>query len=160
MYRLLIPIALLIGGALSASAQTATGDVLGTIRDESGGVVTGAKVTVRNLETNQPRETISSDLGTIRIPLLPPGNYEVTAEKAGFAKYVQRPVSLSLNQQAQLDVTLRVSATADTVTVVDVTALINTTNSEASTHFDTKRVAELPLSTNRNLLNRPRRSPE
>ena len=90
---------------------------------------------------------------TFRVPLLPPGSYELVTEKQGFANFVQRPILLSLNQQADLNVTMRVSGTAETVTVIDVTPLINTTNSEVSTQFDTRRVAELPLSTNRNLLN-------
>lgn len=145
--------AMLAGLTAGALAQTTTGDILGTIRDESGAVIAGSRITVKNLETNQSRDTVSSDQGTFRVPLLPPGSYEVLAEKQGFANHVQRPVMLSLNQQADLNIVLRVSSTADTVTVIDVTPLINTTNSEVSTQFDTKRVAELPLSTNRNLLN-------
>ena len=77
----------------------------------------------------------------------------MTAEKTGFTNFVQRPITLALNQQADLNVILRVSATADTISVTDVTPIINTTNAEISTHFDTRRVTELPLSTNRNLLN-------
>src|SRR5262249_9723553 len=78
-----------------ASAQPTTGDILGTVRDPSGSVVTGAKVSVRNLDTNQSQETRSSETGTFRVPLLPVGSYEVTVEKPGFARYRQRPIVLN-----------------------------------------------------------------
>lgn len=116
-------------------------------------MVAGAKVRVRNLETNAALDGESAANGAFRFPLLPAGSYEVTVEKAGFSKYQQGPIALRLNQQADLRVALGVSATSETVTVNADAPLINTTNAEVSTHFDTKRIAELPLSTNRNLMN-------
>ena len=133
--------------------QTTTGDILGTVRDASGAVVPAAKITVRSLDTNQSKDTISADNGQFRITLLPTGSYEVLVEKTGFAKYRQAPITLGINEKADLNVALTVSSSSE---IVDVTAdapLVNTTNAEVSTTFDTKRVADLPLSTNRNILN-------
>jgi len=48
--------------------RTTTGDILGTARDASGGVVTDARITVRNLETNQTKETTTSETGSFRVP--------------------------------------------------------------------------------------------
>jgi outer membrane receptor protein involved in Fe transport len=137
----------------SAFAQSTTGDILGTVRDATGAVVTSAKVVVRNLDTNLSNETSSSGDGSFRVSLLPPGNYELSIEKAGFAKYVQRPITLRLNQQAELDVAMQVAGTAETVNVMADAPLINTTNAEVSTNFDTKRIAEVPFSPNRNIIN-------
>lgn len=139
--------------SLALLAQMTTGDILGTIVDATGGLVSGAKVLVRNMETNEKRETTSTDTGTFRTPLLPIGTYEVTVEKSGFARYRQGPIVLRLNQQADLKVQLSISATSETIQITADAPLINTTNAEISTHFDSKRIADLPLSTNRNLLN-------
>jgi len=71
--------------------------------DQQNALVPGVAVTARNLETNATRSAISSDDGTYRIPNLPVGTYEVSAELSGFAKYVQSGVTLSLNQTAVVD---------------------------------------------------------
>jgi hypothetical protein len=84
---------------------------------------------------------------------LPIGTFEVTVEKAGFARYIQPNVQLALNQRAELRIVLQVASTRETVTVETQSPIINTTNAEISTNFDAKRVSELPLSTNRNILN-------
>jgi hypothetical protein len=153
MNRLLSAVAAATMLAAPLFAQTTTGDILGTVHDATGAVVAGARVTVRNTQTNLTKETVSADAGNFRVPLLPAGTYEVLVEKAGFAKYQQGPIVLAINQSADLNITLTVSGTTETVSVVSDAPLINTTNAEVSTHFDTRRIADLPLSTNRNVLN-------
>ncbi len=143
----------LLSAAPFLGAQTTTGDILGTVRDASGGVIGNAKVTVVNLETNQSKETRTSSNGTFRVPLLPRGDYQVAVEQTGFSVFRQGPIPLAVNQLADLNITLTVSSAAETVQVTSEVPLINTTNAEVSTTFDTKRVADLPLSTNRNILN-------
>jgi outer membrane receptor protein involved in Fe transport len=134
-------------------SQSTTADILGTVTDASGAVVTDAKVTVRSLETNATRETASSAEGAFRFPLLPAGIYELTVEKTGFARYVRQPISLRLNQAAEIQVSLEVGGTAETISVMADAPLINTTNAEVGTNFDTKRIAEAPFSPNRNIIN-------
>jgi hypothetical protein len=153
---MLIRFFLLALGALAPlafSQSLISGDILGTVLDASSAVVPNAKVTVRNLETNATKETVTGDEGRFRITLLPSGTYEVTVEKSGFAKYLQRPVTVRLGQTADLTVRLNVSASAETVQVMADATLINTTNAEVSVNFDTKRVSELPLAPNANILN-------
>jgi hypothetical protein len=147
---------ILAGFVLAAAAclaQTTTGDILGTVRDASGGVVVGAKVSVTNRENNQAKETMTTDSGTFRVPLLPVGTYDVVVDQPGFSRYRQGPITLALNQQADLNITLAVSGATETVAVSADAPLIDTTSAEVSTHFDSRRVADLPLSTNRNILN-------
>lgn len=134
-------------------AQSTTGDILGIVEDATGAAVSGARVEVRNLETNATKETRSSNEGAFRFPLLPTGSYEVVVEKAGFAIHKRGPIVLRLNQDADLRIRLQVSGTTETISVMTDAPLINTTTSEVSVNFDAKRIAELPLSTNRNLLN-------
>lgn len=144
---------LFLAGASLASAQTTTGDILGIVSDGTGAVISGAKVSVKNLLTNAVNATETGANGSFRVALLPRGTYEVTVEKPGFAKYQQGPIELSLNQAADLRISLSVASVAETVTINTAAPLINTTNAEISTSFDSKRISELPLSTNRNILN-------
>src|SRR5260370_41122426 len=98
LYRIFAVLAVLFLSSLPFRAQTTTGDILGTVRDASGGLVTDAKVTVRNLDTNQSKETTTSGTGSFRVTLLSTRPYEGLAAKNGFATYRQAPIPLAVNQ--------------------------------------------------------------
>ena len=74
-------IALLLVLPMPASAQSlaAGGAIEGTITDQSGGVLPGVNVTIRNVGTGIVRETRTDSAGVYRAPLLPVGSYELTA---------------------------------------------------------------------------------
>jgi hypothetical protein len=136
-----------------ALAQSTYSEILGTVTDPTGAAVEGARVRIKNLDTNVESETLTAIDGSFRVRQLPIGNYEVTVEKTGFARYVQRPIVLRLNQMADLNVRLEVAGTAETVTVTADAPLINTTNAEVGTNFESRRISELPLnSPSRNVL--------
>ncbi|MBM3761603.1 MAG: TonB-dependent receptor [Acidobacteria bacterium] len=152
MRRISLPLSLLALTATFASAQT-TSEMLGLVTDASNAIVSETKLTARNIATNLTYTTASNAAGSYRIPLLPPGEYELVAEKAGFGKYVRRPITLRLNQQAELNVTLQVATATEVISVSTEAPLINTTNAEVGFNIDAKRIAELPLAPNRNILN-------
>jgi outer membrane receptor protein involved in Fe transport len=139
--------------AANLPAQVTSAEILGTVTDASGAVIADAKVSARQLETNAVREISSDSEGRYRLPTLQPGTYEITVTKGGFARYVRGPVTLRLNQAAQLDIKLEVSSQTETVTVSSDAPLINTTNAEVGVNFDSKRISEVPLAPNRNILN-------
>ena len=153
MKRVLVQSALWLAVTAAGYSQAITGEILGTVADATGASVAQAKVTVRNLQTNIKNETRTSNEGSFRVLQLPIGAFEVTVEKEGFAKYVASQVQLALNQRAELRISLQVASTRDAITVVTESPIINTTNAEISTNFEGKRISELPLSTNRNILN-------
>ena len=130
-----------------------TSEILGTVTDESGAVIAGAKITAKATATGLTYSATSGEAGQFRFPLLPPGKYEVTIEKTGFAKLVLPDVELQLNQRADIPAKLRVSSSAETVTVTGEVPLVNTTNAEVGVNFDSRRIAELPLAPNSNILN-------
>jgi len=150
--QLLTLVALFAYLSLSVAAQT-TGSILGEVKDEKGGSISKATVTLRNVETNVSRTATTNDEGTYRFNNLPVGNYEVAVEASGFGKYVQSGITLALNQNAVVDASLKAGGVEAVVNVVENAAVINTTNAEVSTVFDSRRVSELPLAPNRNVFN-------
>lgn len=139
--------------SLAAPGQITSGEILGTVRDASGAVVANAQVQVHNLGTNDRRELTASAEGTFRAPQLPPGSYEVIVIAKGFGKYVQGPITLRSGQNAEIDVKLEVAGVTETVSVTTDAPLLNTTNAEVATNFESKRISELPLAPNRNVIN-------
>ena len=73
-----------------AVAQTPTAEVTGRVTDQTGAVVIGARLIVIGADTGVKRETTSNDQGNYTIPLLNPGNYQITVMKEGF-----RPINRS-----------------------------------------------------------------
>lgn len=146
-------IALLINLSWSANAQSTSGVISGTVTDPQGAVIAGASVTARNVGTNESRSTTADGEGRYRFPNLPIGNYEVTIQAQGFAKYVRTGVELLLNQEAVVNAPLKTTTVEEVVTINENASLLNTTNAEVSTRFDSKRLSELPLATNRNVFN-------
>ncbi len=146
---------LLIATVLAAPglrSQVTTGEIFGVVRDASGAAVADARVLVRNLETNALRESFTTLNGRFRFPSLPTGSYQVAVEKQGFARYLQGPVVLRLNQRAGLEIRLEVAGVTETISVSSDARVINTTNAEVGVNFDARRIAELPLAPNRNIL--------
>ena len=133
-------------------AQT-SGSISGEVKDEKQAVVTNATVTVRNVKTNETRTTQTDGDGRYRFTGMPVGDYEISVESTGFAKYVQSGIGLVLNQAATVDISLKAGGVTEVVNVVENASILNTTNTEVGTRFDNRRLAELPIATNRNVYN-------
>ena len=133
-------------------AQT-SGSISGEVRDEKQAIVTNATVTVRNIRTNEARTTQTDSDGRYRFTGMPVGDYEVSVESTGFAKYVQSGITLVLNQQATVDATLKTGGVTEVVNIVENASILNTTTTEVGTRFDNRRLAELPIAPNRNVYN-------
>jgi hypothetical protein len=137
--------------SLPVAAQTA-GTISGSVTDEKQAVIPNATVTARNTETNLARKVQTDSEGRYRFENLPVGRYEVAVESSGFARHIQSGITLLLNQAAVIDVQLKPGGVEEVVNVVENAALINTSNAEVSTRFDSRRLSELPLGPTRNIL--------
>src|SRR5712692_4221750 len=110
------------------------------------GTEAGAQITVvKNLDTGLTRAAVSDPNGFFTISGLLPGRYEARASLTGFATVIERDITLTVAQQAALNVTLKVSATAETITVVGAAALVDTQNASLSAVVTEKTIAQLPL---------------
>jgi len=137
----------LLTGARPSFSQVFTATVTGVVTDPSGGVVPNATVTITNTGNNQTRTTTSSTNGSYTVSQLLPGLYELSAEVAGFKKFVQRGITLNANDSAQLNVRLDVGATSDTVEVTAAAPLLDTQTADQSVHIETNTLANLPYTT-------------
>lgn len=138
--------------SVSALAQT-TGSISGTVKDEKGAIIPKATVTLREVTTNSSRTTTADDEGRYRFSNVPLGDYEVSVETSGFGKYVQSGITLAVDQRAVVDVTMKPGAVQGVVNVVENASVLNTSNAEVGTRFDTRRLSELPISTTRSVYN-------
>ncbi len=156
MTKLLKSLAFLVAvlGCLSLSvvAQT-TGSLSGQVKDEKQAVLPNASVTARNIATNSNRTVQTDSDGRYRFSGMQVGQYELTVEASGFAKYIQSGITLLLNQDAVVDVGMTLRGVQETVNVVENASLLNTTTSEVGTRFDERRLTDLPVATNRSVYN-------
>ena len=120
------------------------GTIRGVVRDQQSAVTPGATVTVRNVDTNVARTATADENGQFLVTNLPVGAYELTVELAGFTKYVRSGLTLAVNQDAVVDVTMQTGAVAETVMVTSDASILNTTTSEVGVRFDTKRGRRAP----------------
>src|SRR5215472_10524409 len=105
-------------------AQETNGNITGTVRDESGAVMVGVTITVRNTGTGLERSTVSGDSGNYRIFALPAGTYDLKAEMPRFGTTSVPNVRIAVDQTRGLDLIMRVATTAEALTVVDSVPLV------------------------------------
>ena len=108
-----------------AYAQSATTTLSGSVVDPRNANVAGATVKAVNTATNLERKTTTNSEGFFTLPLLPPGNYTLNVEQAGFASIDKRDVILNVGDQRSLLIQLRVSGVAADVTVTGDASLLN-----------------------------------
>ena len=128
----------------SIHGQTAT-SLRGSVTDQSGGVVSGAKITLTNTGTGISRTTNSASDGAYVFDPVAVGTYSVTVEKSGFAKYVQSGIVLELNQNGRLDVNLKIGSGSETVEVKGNVVQVDTTGAVLGKVEGQRMIQDLPL---------------
>ena len=136
-------LAVLAAPALRAQIGTAT--IIGTITDATGGTIIGADVTIRHVETNTSYAAQSNEAGNYRVPALPVGEYEVSAEMTGFKRGVRSGIQLRVADNAQVNFELQVGDLVETVEVVGSAPLVESSNATVGKALENERVTNLPL---------------
>jgi hypothetical protein len=144
--RIAIIVGVVLAVALPAWGQTqiTTGVIQGTVSDQSSGLVPGATVEVRHLDTNSTRAQATNTDGRFVFLQLRPGRYTLTVSLAGFATHVQEDVNLAVGQTVTLNPVLKVSGTVETVTVTG-SSLIDVTRTEVSNLLDETTISNTPI---------------
>src|SRR5881398_2965749 len=141
-------IAVLAGLALAAGlvfGQEFSATMSGVVHDANGGLVPGVSVTAKHTESGLTRTVITNETGSYRIPALPVGEYEVTAELSGFKQQVRRGVTLVVAQEAVVNLTLDVGDLKEQITVTEEAQIVNTTMSSTAGLVTGEQIKNLPL---------------
>ncbi len=145
---------LILALTILCEAQTSkvSGAVQGIVIDQTGSAVAGAKVTLRNHDTNQVR-TISTDPdGFFRIDGLPIGQYQLRLESPGFSEYVNTAIAVSIGRVTQVAARLATATVQEEITVTEQPSPIDPTQTTVTSTIDHERIEESPV-VSRNYLN-------
>ena len=131
-----------IGLATPLWGQKDAGTIVGVVRDPSGAVIQGAKVTVEDVERGVQMTLSTNDQGEYVASPLHIGQYKVAVEKAGFKKAVSEVVELNVQGRVAINVTLPVGQISEVVVVTEVAPLLETQKTPADfDHYVTARTA-------------------
>src|SRR5215467_4243960 len=140
--RFVLPV---LACAFLLTAQEYRSTLTGHITDPTGSGVPNVKVTAIKIDTNTKFPTVAGPEGFYTIPQLPPGNYQLTAESAGFKKYVQTGIAVASDVRIGVDVQLNVGDTRETITVTEDAPALNTVSASAGQSITTREVENLPI---------------
>jgi hypothetical protein len=125
--------------------QEARSTVSGTITDQSGSAIAGARVRISNVDTGVALSAVSNEVGQYHLLFVNPGAYQLTAEMPGFRTFIRENILLTLGEAATLDVRMEVGSQADTVTVAAQAPLLDAEKADRGLAVDEKSLSSLPL---------------
>lgn len=143
---LLVPgMVFLLASPRNLAAQSLiSGDIAGTVTDQSGAAIPGASVTVKNTDTGLTKAVKTGGAGDYHIGLLQPGPYTVTVAAAGFQS-TQQGTTVAVGQTATVNIAVGVASGSQTVQVMGSTVpLLQPENSDISTTITQQQVQQMP----------------
>src|SRR5205807_7484708 len=140
---IVVVIALVCFGSISMAQSTAT--LQGTVKDEKGSVVPGAKVTARHQATGIERTAQTDSDGNYQIAALPVGTYSVSVEAEGFKRQLVSDMSVEVGRTIERDFTLEVGTLEQNVNITAETPVIETTTTSVGQVINQRTVQEIPL---------------
>lgn len=142
----LLTLFLAVFPTLSFAQGIVTGSISGTVEDQQGAVVPGAKVIATHLATNRAFTTLSNSSGTVSLRSLPIGAYNVRLDAPSFRPYEAKGVQVAAGDDTALGVIqMSVGSSNETVTVEGTAPIIEATSDQISETFDSKKVDSLPM---------------
>lgn len=136
--------ALLLTGPGSVRAQVSTADIVGTVTDQGGAVITEATVTVENADTRERRTGTTSATGEFVFNLLQPGRYTVSVQSKGF-KTANSTLTVSAGDRARANMELQVGDVAQAVEVQAQSPALQSDSATLTTVLAAQSVQDLPL---------------
>jgi hypothetical protein len=133
-------------------SQGNQGRITGTITDQSGGVVAGAAVSVKDVQRGVARTLTTGDSGEYNAPNLLPGTYAVRAEAKGFKAVERENILLEVGKEVRVDLSLQPGEVSQTITITEALPLVETTNATLGGTLSNETINDLPLN-GRNYIN-------
>ena len=141
-------VAAMLLAAAPAFAQgggaSSTGSISGEVKDAQGGVLPGVTVTATSPAQIGALTAVTNEAGIYRFPSVPPGEYRLAFELAGFQNVVRDGIRITLGFNAQVNVSLGVATLQETVTVSGESPVIDTSATRIQTNYDQQMLASLP----------------
>jgi hypothetical protein len=132
--------------AICCAAQETTGDIRGTVYDQSGAVVSGANVQIINTERNIVERSVKTGSdGSYNAPVLPLGRYQIRVDASGFASFIANAIVLNLNDRRVYDIRLKVGTPEQKVTVTESPVEVNLEDNSASGLMNGTQIRELSV---------------
>jgi Carboxypeptidase regulatory-like domain/TonB dependent receptor len=143
--RICVLLAGLLVIASPVAAQSIGATLQGTVTDDQGAVMPGSSIIITNTETGWTRTQVTDERGWYRATALPPGPYELRAELSGFASQIRSGLTLTIGQEATVNVALRLASVQETVTVTGAAPLVETSKNTLGTTVTRAELDSLPL---------------
>src|SRR5271163_2153913 len=134
-----------IVGAVPTLAQVSGATLSGLVTDASGAAVPNANVAIKNVATGVVRAVESNGDGFYTAPNLLPSTYDVTASAPGFTTIVEIGITLTVGEQRELNIGLKVGQITQSVEVNATPPGVETSTSAVSATVDSRTVREIPL---------------
>lgn len=135
---------LVVFSATGSYAQNSRGSITGQVKDQTGAIVPNANVTVTSTDTGAVTKVKTTDDGFYTAPALLPGGYTISITASGFQTFQRTGVQLHTQENATINVELRVGAASSVVTVSAAPPLIDTADASTGQVLTTQEVQDLP----------------
>jgi len=144
LLALLVALSFSVSAFAQGGGASSTGTIQGRVTDAQGAVLPGVTVTATSPALIQPQTTVTSDTGNYRFPAVPPGNYELTYELAGFNALKRAGISITLGFTASVNVELSLATLQETVTVSGASPVIDTSTTRVQQNFKMEQLQSIP----------------
>ena len=145
--RFVLSVAALAALAAPAFAQGITTRLIGTVRDNQGGVLPGVTVTATSPSLIGGQSAISEGNGTYQFPTLPPGTYRVVFELSGFQTVAREAIVLASGHTLTVDIDLPLGGLTETVQVTTASPVLDRQSTTIGNVLDTAELTTIPSST-------------
>src|SRR5260370_25046743 len=126
-------------------SEGSNGRILGTVTDQTGGVISGATITIIDKDRGVARVLTTDDAGEYNAPTLIPGTYTVRVEANGFKRLERQNVALEVGKEVRVDLTVQPGEQAQTITVTEAIPLVETTNATLGGTLNNPDINDIPL---------------
>jgi hypothetical protein len=134
----------LLLSSLPLFSQGNFGRILGTVADQTGGVISGATVSIIDKDRGVARTLTTDDAGEYNAPTLIPGTYTVRVEAKGFKTMERQNVLLEVGKEIRVDLTVQPGEQVQTVTVTESVPLVETTNATLGGTLTNAQIQDCP----------------
>lgn len=135
----------LAAGAGTAWAQELRGSVRGTVSDSTGGVVSAAKVQLRNTGTGVETQQNTNTSGQYVFDFVPPGTYTLTVSLEGFRSFVQENILVQTRADITVNASLTVGTVTETIKITETPVAVQFNKTTMETTLDTKMSNSMPI---------------